>query len=103
MEAAVPSVSLFEGLRHVPPPRRRGGQPGNRNRLRHGGFSKAARARRAAVRALIRKMDRLIVLARALHAADAMQSVAGASKCPPPGLRPYSPRFAGGESKSQRL
>src|SRR5436309_15085913 len=71
MAAVAQTLSLFAGVRHVPPPRRRGGQPGNRNRLRHGGFSKAARARRAAVRALIRKMDRLIVLARALHAADA--------------------------------
>lgn len=41
--------------------RKRGGQPGNRNRLRHGGFSAAARARRESVRAVIANAEKFIV------------------------------------------
>src|SRR5581483_4563367 len=70
MTAAAPSVSLFAHVRRFPPPRRRGGQPGNKNRLRHGGFSQVARTRRAHVRALIAKMEVLILEAKLLHAAE---------------------------------
>jgi len=52
--------SVFSRVRRFPPPRRRGGQPGNRNRLRHGGFSRAVRARHAGVRCLVREMTFLI-------------------------------------------
>lgn len=41
--------------------RKRGGQPGNCNRLRHGGFSREARARRDAVRALVAETEALIM------------------------------------------
>ncbi|HUJ02416.1 MAG TPA: hypothetical protein VLW75_02175 [Rhizomicrobium sp.] len=41
--------------------RKRGGQPGNANRLRHGGFGRAARARREEVRALIAETRNLII------------------------------------------
>ena len=78
MEAAQ-SVSLFAGVRHFPSPRR-GGQPGNRNRLRHGGFSTAAYARRDSVRALIRKLNRLIVIARSMHATKSYPPLEGGSK-----------------------
>ena len=38
----------------------RGGQKGNRNALRHGGFSDEGRARKAEISALIRETDQLI-------------------------------------------
>jgi hypothetical protein len=41
--------------------RKRGGQPGNTNRLRHGGFSAKARERREWVRALVAETDALIL------------------------------------------
>ena len=41
-------------------PRRRGGQPGNRNRLKHGRFSRRRLERRAKVRALLRKTRGLV-------------------------------------------
>ena len=87
MEGGAHSESLFAGVQRFPVPRRRGGQPGNRNRYRHGGFSKAARAQHEAVRALIRKLDRLIVIAKAIRETEMMKC-----KRPPPGLRPYSAR-----------
>jgi hypothetical protein len=43
--------------------RRRGGQPGNANRRRHGAFSRAAIAQREGISALIRAADSLIVRA----------------------------------------
>lgn len=46
----------------IPKPRRkRGGQPGNRNRLAHGGFSQRARERRDWVRALVAETNALII------------------------------------------
>ena len=54
---------------HTPPKRRRGGQPGNSNRLRHGRGSKAYGEREAYIAALIRKGEhfciRLAMIARA--------------------------------------
>jgi hypothetical protein len=41
--------------------RKRGGQPGNSNRLRHGGFSAKARERREWVRALVAQTNALIL------------------------------------------
>lgn len=43
-----------------PAARRRGGQPGNRNRLRHGRWSRAADANRAEIRALLYETECLI-------------------------------------------
>src|ERR1700752_2510304 len=53
----------------LPPPisevrigtRKRGGHPGNRNRLKHGAFSAAARGEKARIRAIIAKAEALIV------------------------------------------
>lgn len=50
--------SKFSGSNTV---RKRGGQPGNTNRLRHGGFSREAQARRDWVRALVAETDALIL------------------------------------------
>lgn len=47
------------------PPRRRGGQPGNRNRLVHGRYSRAWRVRRAQVRTLLRQSRALVAAMRA--------------------------------------
>ena len=49
--------------------RNRGGQPGNRNRLTHGMYSRACRARRERTRALVRRSHELVALAsRAVRA-----------------------------------
>ena len=57
--------------------RKRGGQPGNRNRLRHGAFSAKARERREWVRGLVASTNALIVriemVARARKALKAKQ------------------------------
>jgi hypothetical protein len=63
-------ASLFARVRHFPPRRRRGSQPGNRNRLKHGGFSRGARARRERVRRLIRDMNFHVAQAKAWHTCD---------------------------------
>ena len=51
MSAALEIASVFASVRRFPPPRRRGGQPGSRNRLKHGGFSRAIQKRREATAA----------------------------------------------------
>ncbi len=43
--------------------RKRGGQPGNSNRLRHGRYTKATTARRAETRAWMRKANHLVMRA----------------------------------------
>jgi len=48
-------------VRITEPRRKRGGQPGNTNRLRHGGFSAKARERREWVRALVAQTNALIL------------------------------------------
>lgn len=53
-----------------PEGRRRGGQPGNRNRRRHGRYSGAARQARQSLRAEIRAIDFVIAQALALHACE---------------------------------
>ncbi len=45
MRAAAEPFSLFASVRRFPAQRRRGGQPENRNRLKHGGFSRASATR----------------------------------------------------------
>ncbi len=59
----------------VAPPRKRGGQPGNRNRLRHGAFSGAALVRREADRAELRRIDFLIWETLAWHACEQRRAV----------------------------
>lgn len=63
-EVRMPALAV-----NPPPKRRRGGQPGNSNRLRHGRWSKAYGAREAYIAALIRKGEhfciRLAMIARA--------------------------------------
>jgi hypothetical protein len=51
-------------------PRARGGQPGNRNRWRHGAFSAAARAARLADDAALRRIEALIAETLAAYAKD---------------------------------
>jgi hypothetical protein len=63
-----------------PPRRRRGGQPGNTNRLKHGGFSRYARARREAVRRLILYCDFLILQAKAWHACEIARTAAAEAR-----------------------
>src|SRR5271170_7943907 len=53
---------LFEV--RMPAGRKRGGQPGNRNRLRHGRFSQTFAERRAEIRAMIADAENLIVRAK---------------------------------------
>ncbi len=43
------------------PRRKRGGQPGNRNRLKHGRYTSAFAARRAKTRATLRKTRHLVI------------------------------------------
>ncbi len=52
------------------PERRRGGQPGNRNRWRHGAYSTAARRERETLRAELRRIDFQIQQALAWHACE---------------------------------
>src|SRR6478672_3445894 len=69
-------LSLFAGVRRFPPVRRRGGQPGNRNRLTHGGFSNAAHKRREAVRRVVRHLNFKMAQAEAWHECELIGAVA---------------------------
>jgi len=55
MGAKIPARIAFK--------KKRGGQPGNRNRWKHGRYSAAARARRAEVDALVRQCRAVIAQA----------------------------------------
>src|SRR3954447_4790855 len=70
MTGQAEAASIFSRVQHFPPSRRRGAQLGNSNRLKHGGFSRTARARREGVRGLIRRMEFLILQAKAWHACE---------------------------------
>lgn len=60
---------LIARLRHGEPvPRKRGGQPGNRNAVKHGGYSAAALRLRAWFSAFLKRLYRLVRQAKALIA-----------------------------------
>jgi hypothetical protein len=82
-----------------PSARRRGGQPGNRNRWRHGRYSAAMRAAKAALRDEIAEIDRAIIAAlqrqtssspglfrRPMHTTHAVWRMDGQHKTGPDGL-----------------
>jgi hypothetical protein len=60
----------LEERKRKPEGRRRGGQPGNRNRWRHGAFSRAAREHRTALEADLARMDFVIQKVLAAHACE---------------------------------
>ena len=68
--------------------RKCGGQPGNTNRLRHGGFGAPSRARREQVRALIAETNALIMrigmVARMRDALKAVKSESNRTISPSP-------------------
>ena len=67
--AAAAKTCLFAGKRFSAR-RRRGAQPGNRNRLKHGGFSGATRARHEAVRRVVRYLNYRVAEAKTWHACE---------------------------------
>jgi hypothetical protein len=77
---------------NLPFKRKRGGQPGNRNRLKHGAFFRAARFRQARVAEMIRAAQALIVRADLVARARKALLQRGLRKTPPQTANAFDPR-----------